>query len=219
MPAFSPTYSEAMRDALFREAIDNAVPVREVLRRARAGELEELSPADGATLGGMAYGYALQLVREERQDRGGVSKARSEPAPLAREIASRLLKRALKDAERIARDKPKTTMNTGVARELLKVAEQATVLLKRLDELGRHDAPAGAASKRAPAKPRGLAAQLAAGDDTVHADERASEDQDREREAPRANEANGQTDDTGGGAVRLRAALPAPAAQRLEVVV
>jgi hypothetical protein len=210
MPAFAPTYSAAMREALFREAIDNAVSVREVLRRARAGELEDLSPADGAALGGMAYGYALQLVREERQDRGGISQARGQPVPIAREIATRLLKRALRDVERIERDKRKSPMNAREADDLLKVADRAAALIDRLDKMAGGDSTPDTASKRQPSKPRGLAAQLAAAQDTEQPDDNTIPSDHGHHRTPRTQTPDRQTDNTSDGAVLSRAVASAP---------
>lgn len=205
MPAFVEMYSSEQREVLFREVIDHGRSAKDVLRAARAGELEGLSSADGATLGRMAYGYALQLVRDERQERTGVAGARKEPEPIARDIAARLLKRALKDADRIARDKPKEPMNTGDALGVLKVTREATALLRDLDGSNGKGNAAKTNGPAAPAQPRGLAAQLAAQPDPAADDAPIPSSDSGEHTTPRTHTPNNNTNSSNSGAVRSRA--------------
>lgn len=210
MPAFVATYSSAQRAALFRAAIDQRMPVKAVLEAAAAGELPDLDAADQATLAGMAYGYALQLVRDEKLERGGVERARAQPDKIARDVAIRVLKRAERDIaeiERRARKRPMTIEESRKTDAAVKRVRDSMALLRELEPKAKQ---ATGEKTREPERPRSLASRIAAQSTTEARDDSTQPDAGGDNATPRTNATNDETNGRSGGPVRLRAALSAP---------
>lgn len=210
MPAFAETYSAAQRAALFHAAIDDKMPVRAVLDAAGRGELPGLDAADQRVLAGMAYGYACQLVRDEKLERGGVERVRAQPDKIARDIAIRVLKRAERDIAEIERRAGKRPLKLDESRQVehaQKRVRDAMALVRELDGTGKQ---ATAEKTREPERPRSLVARIAAQSKTEAGDTHTPTDADASNAAARANTSNGETTGAGGGPVRLRAASSAP---------
>lgn len=204
MPAFVERYSAKQRAVLFREAIDHARPVAQVLRAARAGELDGLEPAEQAELGAMGNGYACQLVRQERDERDAVANAAAAPDGLVRELAGLLLKRAERDIRRIASSTGKP-MDTGASLQLLKVMREANALLRADAPTGNGagDAPTDAPAPE-PAAPRSLAARIAAQSEPAEDNAHETQSADTAR-APTINAPDRNTTDSSTRPVRAGA--------------
>ena len=160
----------------------------------------------------MTYGYACTLVKDERLRRADVVKVRADSGEQAHDLASRLLALVDREVRRLEHTKARTPVNTGAAIAAAKLAREAHALARSAAEA---DNPKRAKAGDAPAqaKPRGLAARIAA--------ERETEQQDLphsnhgESSAPRAEQSDDIPNVVEGGAVRLR---PGSIAARLDAV-
>lgn len=202
MPAFVSTYSAAQRQRLFEVVIDGGMSARKALDAAAAGELGGLGIEDQRGLGGMSYGHACDLIREERIERNGISSATAHPAKIAREIGLRLLVRAKKDAARIADEGLKSPMNAEAAAKTVKVTRDILALLRDLDA-GKANGNAKGTSS-GPVKAQSLAARIAAGADPETGEPPLPTETSTTAEArePHATTHTTATDNTDAGAVR-----------------
>lgn len=208
MPAYVSTYSAKQREILFSYAIDSETPIKQVLKDAREGKLEGLTHDEQLSLGAISYAYACQLVKEERHERGGVAAARKSPDRVARNLAAMLLRRAEADVRLLTEKRKKEPMKADdqrLAAAALKTAREAMSFLAELEKTRGNGAKP---SSPAPAKPSGLAAQIAASASTAADDLPTQESASGERQAPRDDETKGATDGGGEGPARLRAAAP-----------
>lgn len=176
MPAFVEKYSTAQREALFRAVIDQQIGVRASLRACAAGELPGLAPVDQKTLAGMAYGYACELVREERENRAGVQVARTAPDRIAQEIATRVLKRAQRDLIEIERKAGKRAMKADESAATDAAVKRARAAMALLRELGGLARGSGKPSTPAAARSTSLAERIAGAQTTAQADHHTQED-------------------------------------------
>lgn len=213
MPAFVEKFSENMRAALFRACIDNGKSVRAALRAAEARELEGLSSEDQAVLASMAYGYAATLVKDERERRGEVAKVRADVAETAHEVAAELASIAKRETQRLARIKPKTPeesrAHSAACTAAGKVMSDALALARDASGQGKQSGKDSAPAAEQPKAPRSLVARIAAEADAEGGDAPTHTDADGDNRAAATSETTEQTDNRGGGAVRLRAASPA----------
>lgn len=201
MPAYVEIYSADMRAALFRAVLDRGMDVRATLRAAAAGELEHLSADDQRTLAGMAYGYACELVRDERDRRGNVQKVRADTTDAALQLAARLLALADREVARIERAKAREPVDTARAAAAAKLAREALALAR--DAAHEPKQPAAKQPGTAPApRPTTLAAAIAAGESTATPNTPSNPSDS----ATATHTTNDHTHDTSTSAVRLRAA-------------
>lgn len=212
MPAFAAKYSPEQRETLYRECIDEARPVAEVLRAAQAGTLDGLDVVQQAQLGAMPYGYAARLVKDERADRRGVKRSGKEPIPGSRDLLARLLARTEREVKRLERfpakqlDAAQAIATTRLVGEIVKVARDIDAAPK-----------AGKGAAAATPEPQGIAARIAAAAQAPGAAEPPTTSADAgAQRATRSSETAEAKNGASGGAVRLRAASPAdPADGRL----
>lgn len=213
MPAFVEKFSENMRAALFRACIDNGLSVRAALRAAEARELEGLSSEDQQVLATMAYGYAATLVKDERDRRGEVAKVRADVTETAHDVAAELSMIAKREQQRLGRMKPKTPAETGAlaaaGSAVLKMQREALALARDASGQGKTNGKDSAPATEQPKAPRSLVARIAAEADTADGDAHTTPSDSGDNGAAAASETTEQTDNRGGGAVRLRAAAPA----------
>lgn len=202
MPAFVAHYSESAKQSLLRLVLGDGMAIAEVQRRAKAGDLPGVEPADVEQLARMSYNHACGLVRDERDERDGIQRDRAHPETVARETAVLLMRRARKDAERIANDTRKTPMDAGVAAQLVKVQRDCLALLGEVDKR-RNGGKEGPASSSEPKRPQTIAQRIAAQARTVAGDAptHTEESGDNGRAVPASEQASGQ-DNGDGGAVR-----------------
>lgn len=161
MPAFASTYSPEMRAALFRGAIDDQLGVKGTLRAAADGELPDLSETDQTILSGMAYHYAAEIVRAERDRRGLIVKVAKDTAKAAHDIAARLIVLADQELTRLERTTKKTPVNTGAGTATAKMAREALALLTAADTLTANKSKQGNDTQDEPPKPLTLAGRIA----------------------------------------------------------
>lgn len=199
MPAYVEIYSAAMRNTLFHAAIDRNMGVQAALRAAAAGELEHLGADDQRTLAGMAYGYACELVRDEKHRRGTIQKVRADSTDAALQLAARLLTLADREVARIENAKKREPIDTTRGIAAAKMAREALALARD----AKHE-PKQPGKQPAAPTPRAttLAATIAAGESTAtnNAPDHASDDT-----APATHTTKENTHDTGNSAVRSRA--------------
>lgn len=188
MPAFAPTYSPEMRAALFRGAIDDQLGVKGTLRAAADGELPDLSGTDQTILSGMAYHYAAEIVRAERDRRGLIVKVAKDTAKAAHDIAARLIVLADQELTRLERATKKTPVNTGAGTATAKMAREALALLTAADTLTANKGKQGIDTQDEPPKPLTLAARIARNADSNHDDTDPTSD-----EPPSPGNSNDQT--------------------------
>lgn len=178
MPNFVEVYNAKMRAALFTAAIDRGLGVKGALRAAGAGEMPDLEPASQAVLSKMAYAYAAELVRDERERRGAVRQVRDDVTERAHELAARLAALADREVRRLELARVKDPVDTGRALAAAKLMREALALARDAQAPGKGNgktvAPAAASE---PARPRSVAAMIA-GDSTV-----ADDAQDNERDS------------------------------------
>lgn len=205
MPAYTAKFSREQRKALFRAVLGENMSVRGALDAAAAGQLPELGVEQQRELATMNYSYACQLVNEERDNRDGVQRARSQPNSVTKDAAVALLRRAQKDALKIANAK-KPLMDADAAQKTLGVIEKAQRVLAGLEV---KKAPAKPAAKTETSKPRGLAEQIARGS-SAEPDDLPTETTTGEAHAPARNsETNEQADVSMVSAAREDVALVA----------
>lgn len=206
MPAYVEIYSADMRTALFHATIDREMSVQGALRAAAAGELEGLSTEDQRTLGGIAYAYACELVREEKLRRGAVKKVRDDAVEVAKQLAARLLALADREVQRIERGKLKDPVDTGRATAAAKLAREA-LALTRDATLEPKTAAKTTTDKTAPTqRPRTLAAVIAADSGPAADDDPQDNDARGESATPRDGANERKTNDESAGPVRSCAA-------------
>ncbi len=202
MPAFAETYSAQQRDALFRGALDDHLGIRGVLRAAAAGELPELDAADQATLAKMTYGYACQLIRDEKHRRGMIQTVRKDTTISARDLVARLLALGDRELARLEHAKTKQPVDTGAALGAAKLIREALAIGKLLEQ----DASNTSAPAAEQAKPKTLAQRIAAHRGTEPDDLPATTDPGpTRRDASPANETTTTKNNTDAGPVRADA--------------
>lgn len=212
MPNFVERYNAKMREALFHAAIDRELGVKGALRAAGEGRLTRISADEQKILAGMAYGYAAELVRDERERRGSVFKVPDDIAQTARAVAAELCELARLETARLVHQrqrKPKEPVNTGLGVAAAKLMREALALSRDVDAPVKHTPKASdeTGKQKGPARPRTLAAVIAAEQKTA-ASERPQNhgdggDNDRsEAKATRDDDENAAKDDRGDGAVR-----------------
>lgn len=164
MPAFVEVYSDRMRAALFRDVLDGRRPVTEALRRAREGALPDLDPADQTVLAGMNYGFAAQLVREERERRQIIPRAAGQVRELVHETALRLAHLADREARRLAVSKAKVPVDTGAGIGAGKLAREALAIIRDLEAPNAkgNGKPSADGPETKPKRPLTLPEQIAA---------------------------------------------------------
>lgn len=165
MPAYVEIYSADMRAALFRAVIDHGTDVRAALRAAAAGDLEHLAPDDQRTLAGMAYGYACELVRDERARRGNVQKVRADSTDAAHQLAARLLALADREVQRLETAKKREPVDTARGIAAAKMAREALALTR--DAATEPKQPTSKQPTAPAPRPTTLAAAIAAGESTA----------------------------------------------------
>lgn len=206
MPAFSDVYSANMRAALFLAAIDGKRGVKGALADAAAGELAGLPVEEQAILAGMSYGYAAELVRDERERRADVRQVHDDVTEHAHKMAARLAALADREVRLLEATKTKEPVDTGRAHAAAKLMREALALARdaQAPAKGNGKAPA-AAAPTAPARPRSVAAMIAS-DDTA-ADNAPHDDSDSgDSSAPRDNTTTDTPHDQSARAVRGDAA-------------
>ncbi len=209
MPAFVETYSADMRAALFSATIDRKMAVAAALRAAKAGELPDLGAEDQTILAGMAYNHAAKIVKDERLSRAGIQATRRDTTTAGRELAARLLALADREVRLLEAVSPKKPVDTGRAIAAGKLMREAIAVANALatptsSSAGKDEAPA-----KAPSKPKGLAARIAAASGAEHDDLTTEADATRAAATgAQASERDGQHD----GPVRLRVASRADSA-------
>lgn len=162
MPAFVEKYSPEMRAALYSAVLERGQTTRAALRAAAAGELPDLSAEDQAILAGIAYGYASELVADEKLRRAGNVRAKKDTDAVARGVAARLLGLADREARLLEAAPTRKPVDTGRAVGAAKLAREAVALVHLLDA-GPKTASAKTDAKGAEQrKPRSLAARIAA---------------------------------------------------------
>lgn len=199
MPAYVEIYSAAMRAALFRAAIDRDMGVQAALRAAAAGELEHLGADDQRTLAGVAYGYACELVRDERARRGNVRKVRADSTDAALQLAARLLALADREVTRLETTKKREPVDTTRGIAAAKMAREALALAR--DAKHEPKQPGKAAAAPAP-RATTLAAAIAAGESTAPNN---TPDSASDNGAPATHTKTESTHNTTNGAVGSRA--------------
>lgn len=212
MGAFAAKYSQDQRETLYRECIDEARPVAEVLRAAQAGTLDGLEVVQQTQLGAMPYGYAARLVKDERADRRGVKRSGKEPIPGSRDLLARLLARTEREVKRLERfpakqlDAAQAIATTRLVGEIVKVARDIDAVPK-----------GGKAAAAAAPEPQGIAARIAAAAQKPEPAELPTTPTDAgAQRATGSNDTVSSQNGASSGAVRLRAASPAdPADSRL----
>lgn len=212
MPAFAAKYSTEQRETLYRECIDEARPVAQVLRDAQAGTLDGLDPVQQAQLGAMPYGYAARLVKDEGHARRGVKRSGKEPIPGARDLIARLLARTEREVIRLERI-PSKPLDIATATATARLIGEIVKVARDIDAVPK----AGKAAPAAAPAPQGIAARIAAAAQKPEPAELPTTPTDAS-----AQRATGSSDTVSSqnrassGAVRLRAASPAdPADARL----
>lgn len=212
MPAFAATYSTEQRETLYRECIDEARPVAQVLRDAQAGTLEGLEPEQQAQLGTMSYGYATRLVKDEGHARRGVKRSGKEPIPGARDLIARLLARTEREVIRLERI-PSKPLDIATATATARLIGEIVKVARDIDAAPK----GGKAAPAAAAEPQGIAARIAAAAQAPEAPELPTTPSNGGAErAARSSDTVSSQNGSSGGAVRLRAASPAdPADGRL----
>jgi hypothetical protein len=206
MPAFVERYSAEMREALFRAVFDREISVRRALRTAAAGQLEDLTRADQATLGEMTYAYACELVRLERARRGAVDKLRQDASEVAKQLAARLLALADREVTRIECTKLKTPVDAGQAIAAAKMAREALALTRDATSEPKTSAKAPEHKDRGKQPPRTLAATIASTHEPEASNDDDSQDVGGDSAAPRAQEETNETNEQDDSSVRSRAA-------------
>lgn len=212
MPAFVETYSANMRAALFRAAIDDGHGTKGALRLAAAGELPDLSREDQTILAGMAYAYAAAQVKDERDRRGEVRKVRDDTTETAHELAARLAALAAREVAQLEAAKRRTPVDTGRALAAAKLMREALALARDASGQGKANGRAAAPAPAEPARPQSLASRIAAASTSEAGDDDTTQSDSGDNGTPRASTSAQKTNGRSGGAVRLRAASPAPAA-------
>lgn len=202
MPNFVETYNAEMRAALFSAAIDRGLGVRGALRAAGAGELPDLEPASQAVLSRMAYGYAAELVRDERERRGVVRQVRDDVTELAHTMAARLAALADRELRLLEAAKVKLPVDTGRAHAAAKLMREALALARDAQAPAKGNGKtSGPAAASEPARPRSVAAMIAS-DDTAADDAQDHESASGDTSAPRTTTTTEPTHDRSAGAVR-----------------
>jgi hypothetical protein len=208
MPNFVEKYSAEMRAALYTAVLEREQTLRATLRAAAAGELPDLGAEDQATLAGMAYGYAAQLVADERLRRAGNVRAKKDTDATARGVAARLLALADREARLLEAAPAKRPVDTGRAVGAAKLAREAVALVHALDA-GPKTAPAKTDTKGAEQrKPRSLAARIAAESSAEQDDPNAPTHADGASGLDVTSPENDDETRTNAGPVRLRIAKP-----------
>lgn len=202
MPNFVETYNSEMRAALFAAAIDRGLGVKGALRGAGAGELPDLEPASQAVLSRMAYGYAAELVRDERERRGVVRQVRDDVTELAHTMAARLAALADRELKLLEATKAKAPVDTGRAHAAAKLMREALALARDAQAPAKGNGKTGApAAASEPARPRSVAAMIA-GDDAA-ADDAQHNERDSGDASATGNTTNTEpTHNSSAGAVR-----------------
>lgn len=202
MPAYVATYTKEQRAALCRAVLVDGLSVRAALDAAKAGELPDISPEDAKDLQTLSYVYACQIVREHRAELDGVQRARSAPGTVSKEAATFILRRAQTDAKKIANGSGKL-MDAGAALQTLRVIEAAQRVIRNLEP----KKPAAKPEASEPAKPKSLAAQIAASGDTVASDLTPEQTPDEVSALADTSEDNDTMDGANGGAARPNLAV------------
>ena len=207
MPAFTATYSQEARRALFRAVLVDGMTTKAALRAAAAGELPDLSAEDQADLARMGYSYACRLIKEEEHARDGVQRARSAPGTVTKDVATLLLRRAQKDAQKIA-NAQKGLMDADAALKVLRVTEACQKVLANLEPKRN----ANAEKDNGPKAPLSLAQRIAAGSNAEPDDNHTEPNADGSQATPTISDDDTQTDEANAGPALLNAASLGPPA-------
>ncbi len=208
MPAFSAKYGPKVWEVLYAECIDNSRGLTDVLRAARAGELQGLDAAQQATMGAMGYGYASRKLKDERLLRQGLNRRRKDPGKVSRDLLARLVTRAELEVKHIERQ-GKGSMDTGQSLAIVELIRRAAIATRELNTTAPVPAR-GKTTSSAPAGPATLAERIAAAAQAPEQDEPTTTADNGQgavltQDGLDAASQNGPS----GGAVRLRAASPA----------
>lgn len=206
MPAFARQYSTEMREALFRAVFERELSVQRALNAAAAGQLDGLNRADQTTLAKMAYPYACELVRNERADRGAMTKVREDASEVAKQLAARLLALADREVQRLERAPLKNPVDAGHGIAAAKMAREALALTRDATTAPKDTGKAPDGKTATPKKPRTLAATIAADTEPVAPDDETLEEADGDSAAPRANATDQPTHEQNASPVRSQAA-------------